>query len=105
MICDYCNDNGHYWFADDDIELTPTETAKYGEYGGCDMRLVFALGTVCMCGCEELEHHRAIQGQLQVILEVCKCEHARVNHRNQKGVCHECSCRKWIEKVNVEEAL
>ena len=51
MICEQCQENGHYWFAEDDQELPKELEELIGVYAYCDMRQVFATGIPCECGC------------------------------------------------------
>lgn len=53
MICQECQDKGHYWFADDDEELSPELEKLIGIYAWCDMRQVFDTRTNCKCGCHK----------------------------------------------------
>jgi hypothetical protein len=57
MICDECQDKGHYWFANDDEELDPETEKLIGIYAWCDMRQVFSTVTGCECGCHSKEEH------------------------------------------------
>jgi hypothetical protein len=51
MICEECQDEGHYWFAEDDVELDPETEKLIGIYAWCDQRQVFSTLTGCECGC------------------------------------------------------
>ena len=51
MICDYCEGEGHYWFANDDEPLDQETEDLIGIYAYCDMREVYRLSTPCQCGC------------------------------------------------------
>ncbi len=51
MICEKCIDEGHYWFADDDAEISKELEEPIGLYAQCDMRRVFDTRTECECGC------------------------------------------------------
>ncbi len=51
MICEHCQEEGHYWFAEDDEELDPELEKLIGIYAYCDMRQVYSTLTGCECGC------------------------------------------------------
>lgn len=51
MICDKCQDEGHYWFAEDDVEIDKETEELIGKYAYCDMREIFDTRTGCECGC------------------------------------------------------
>lgn len=51
MICEKCQDEGHYWFAEDNQEIDKETEALIGIYAWCDMRQVFSTLTGCECGC------------------------------------------------------
>ena len=51
MICETCQDEGHFWFAEDDQEIDPELEDRIGVYAHCDMRQVFSTLTPCECGC------------------------------------------------------
>lgn len=53
MICEDCEEKGHYWFAEDDKEISNGLTALIGIYADCDMRQVFDTRTDCECGCHK----------------------------------------------------
>lgn len=55
MICDSCQDAGHYWFADDDEPISKELEELIGVYAWCDMRQVFDTRTGCECGCHTKE--------------------------------------------------
>ena len=51
MICTTCEDGGHYWFAEDDQEISKELEELIGVYGYCDMRQVYSTLAECECGC------------------------------------------------------
>ena len=55
MICEKCQDEGHYWFADDDVAINKELGELIGIYAWCDMRQVFSTLTGCECGCHDKE--------------------------------------------------
>jgi|WetSurMetagenome_2_1015567.scaffolds.fasta_scaffold763721_1 hypothetical protein len=54
MICRHCEDEGHYWFAEDDEELDKDTEKLIGLYAYCDMRRVYSTLTGCECGCHQV---------------------------------------------------
>lgn len=59
MICEKCQDEGHYWFAtkydgmeEDEFDRCMEKLEETtGIYAYCDMRQVFSTLTECECGC------------------------------------------------------
>lgn len=50
MICDKCEEAGHYWF---DCEEEEDIDEMWGLYSWCDMRRVFDDRFPCECGCHK----------------------------------------------------
>lgn len=55
MICEKCQDEGHFWFAYDDEPIDKETEDLIGIYAWCDMRRVYQLGIGCECSCHEKE--------------------------------------------------
>jgi hypothetical protein len=53
MICEHCEEQGHYWFSEDYAEYTPDDELPswLGPYAYCDMRQVYQLSVGCECLC------------------------------------------------------
>ncbi len=56
MICNKCEELGHYWFANDDEELDKETAELIGIYAWCDMRQVYNTDVKeCECGCHKVK--------------------------------------------------
>lgn len=60
MICEHCEDEGHYWFhpyheQDTEEEEFDELEKEIGIYAYCDMRQVYSTLTGCECGCHKKE--------------------------------------------------